>query len=400
MRKLLVLLFVHLVTCASAQPANSSTTAATATATTPSGTVGNAVAGGSGFGAAFDNNLANVIGLKWEELPALKHTVEYWFINNDVHMDTQSLLSYSSFNIRGFLSQGGFPYEQSNELTLFMLNRGLALWRGSSQVQLYRETNPRVYDGFWNDQWHHVAYTYDSSGPSVSMYLDGTKLDFGTFWMTLPDNEEQLATETAPFSNSFSVAEHEDAQKYYGNLTLPITLVPAPTACGGPPANPNPSDEKVAFLIQDPNDADCSRFDQAQWAVASGAWIVLFAKPELDPEVAEEEVEEFWGNVNDTFPLTVPVLAVEYDAATNITIAEAAQWVRLQDPVVPALGFSDPIDTIGVLALGQEPDSPWGDFDKFQAVNGVIDEFRVWNTVRTPGESVHPSRCNLCLILV
>ena len=40
----------------------------------------------------------------------------------------------------------------------------------------------------------------------------------------------------------------------------------------------------------------------------------------------------------------------------------------------------------GVLHLGQEADRPWGDFEELQALTAVVDELRVWNTVRTAAQ--------------
>ena len=45
-----------------------------------------------------------------------------------------------------------------------------------------------------------------------------------------------------------------------------------------------------------------------------------------------------------------------------------------------------PIQPNGVVSVGQEPDKPWGDFDELQGLAGVLDEFRVWESIRTDAE--------------
>ena len=45
-----------------------------------------------------------------------------------------------------------------------------------------------------------------------------------------------------------------------------------------------------------------------------------------------------------------------------------------------------PIESGGVITLGPEPDTPWGEFDDLQALTGVIDELRVWKRLRTDVE--------------
>jgi hypothetical protein len=58
-------------------------------------------------------------------------------------------------------------------------------------------------------------------------------------------------------------------------------------------------------------------------------------------------------------------------------------FLRLRDPAEVGPGFGQVIEAGGVLTLGQEPDIPWGDFDPFQATNGVFDELHIWSVTRT-----------------
>jgi hypothetical protein len=44
------------------------------------------------------------------------------------------------------------------------------------------------------------------------------------------------------------------------------------------------------------------------------------------------------------------------------------------------------INVGGVLHLGQEADRPYGDFEELQGFTGVVDELRVWTSVRTDAE--------------
>ena len=52
--------------------------------------------------------------------------------------------------------------------------------------------------------------------------------------------------------------------------------------------------------------------------------------------------------------------------------------------MVPSLPDSSP--TPSRPPTPQEPDAPWGDFDELQALDAIVDEFRVWNATRTDAE--------------
>ena len=45
-----------------------------------------------------------------------------------------------------------------------------------------------------------------------------------------------------------------------------------------------------------------------------------------------------------------------------------------------------PVQGGGIIHMGQEADKPWGDFEELQAFTGVVDDLRVWTTVRTDAE--------------
>jgi hypothetical protein len=51
-----------------------------------------------------------------------------------------------------------------------------------------------------------------------------------------------------------------------------------------------------------------------------------------------------------------------------------------------ACDMGRPLQSGGIVHLGQEADRPYGDFDEFQAFTGIVDELRVWNVVRTDAQ--------------
>jgi len=82
--------------------------------------------------------------------------------------------------------------------------------------------------------------------------------------------------------------------------------------------------------------------------------------------------------------LAVPVIIVPYEMGQVIQERGTMTFTRIRDPATVSEEFGQLIEPAGVLTIGQEPDIPWGDFDPFQAITGVMDEFRVWNVVRSP----------------
>ncbi|KAL1499713.1 hypothetical protein AB1Y20_012400, partial [Prymnesium parvum] len=62
---------------------------------------------------------------------------------------------------------------------------------------------------------------------------------------------------------------------------------------------------------------------------------------------------------------------------------------------VGACGMGLRLQPNGIVHLGQEADRAWGDFDEFQALTGVIDELRVWHTIRTDEEIASSHRSTL-----
>lgn len=51
-----------------------------------------------------------------------------------------------------------------------------------------------------------------------------------------------------------------------------------------------------------------------------------------------------------------------------------------------ACDFGMGLQAGGVIHLGQEADKPWGDFEELQALTAIVDELRVWSTVRTDAQ--------------
>jgi len=78
--------------------------------------------------------------------------------------------------------------------------------------------------------------------------------------------------------------------------------------------------------------------------------------------------------------------ATTWDTATGI----AAQWVngtlRSNNTKLGVGQFGSPLTQDGSMFLGQEADAFAGLFDEGQALDGLVDELRVWDHVRSPAE--------------
>jgi len=242
--------------------------------TNTTATVGNCVAGGSGHGLYFDYTRgADVVSLRWDNIPRDTLTVEVWFKNTDTFLNEVSLLSYSAFNVYGYNSSGKVlqtqqqplhsvqtngsntsttiieedeeddydllhttieeasalqppppPYEAANELSLRISRQRWVLWRGGqSECELTSDVNPKIEASYMDGQWHHYAFSIDASAQTASLYLDGEHLDFGTtlldgvdFHQLVEEDESHHLCHKANYSSDWDVAESPDALEYYG----------------------------------------------------------------------------------------------------------------------------------------------------------------------------------------
>ncbi|CAB9505497.1 activated protein kinase catalytic subunit alpha-1 [Seminavis robusta] len=399
-----LLVHVLLATAATATATATATTASnntgsnttTSSTTSPTSSPGNCVAGGSGFGYAFDWTRPDTISLKWSDIPAGRHTVEYWYRITDLHLTSNHIVSYSAYNVRGYLGQGGQPYEAANELFFLTQPDSISLWRGSGRVTLRTSQNPRV-GTIYENEWRHLAYVFNSytNPPLVQFFLDGQQLDFASTQITLTTNgthtdadsgsdSQEVTYEKAPFSNDWDLPEHPDANEYYGvDQQKQVKVVENPCLLAEKAERFQWSDVvwvPLQSTTSTSSTAECTREEQALLVAAAGAYALVFEKNSSEPLFVEDDTTASNAGSFRYTKFFIPVIAI----TTPTIVPTHMNFTRTKDPLSYAPDFSGLVEPNGVLALGQEPDRPWGDFDPQQAANGCLDEFRVWSSARTP----------------
>ena len=91
---------------------------------------------------------------------------------------------------------------------------------------------------------------------------------------------------------------------------------------------------------------------------------------------------------------------VSSNDTTIVTKVSTYQDGELADEDMPVNDAGDviPVDGDGVLVLGQDQDSPGGNFDKDQAFSGEISQFGIWKRVLTVEEIQEMAVCNVSTI--
>ena len=263
----------------------------------------------------------------------------------------------------------------------------IRLWRGTESLDLQKSNNARA-DTYTTD-WTHLAFTIARESGEVGFYVDGDLLDFGTALIST----EQLGGESLSISYTnlewgapWDAPDDESAAQYYGKNQI-ATVVSINDACDESVIQDLEIDEKTIVLLK--HSGECSDYDQGRNMANAGAWMIMFEELVVLDGGDENTGSEDGGSAAQPDEalqplLAVPVLSISPADFTAMVANGSASVTRTRTAQRPGTPISTTVESNGVLALGQEPDAPWGDFDEFQSANGVVDEYRVWNTVRSP----------------
>jgi len=288
--------------------------------------------------------------------------------------------------VRGFLSEGGPIYSSANEHMLAVAPDYLRVWRREAPVELNAQDNPKA--ATFTNGWRHYAFSTNGETGEVAFYVDGEQLDFGYSAIEVPGGNGKgsngpIDYDNAPYGNSWDAAGSDDSEGYFGTNNATVIFEDYQDFCSTSlPVNFSLSPSKKPVITLNITEK-CSRYEQARNAEAAGAWMVVIEK-EIEETMEGDETAH---NSNTKIkPLSIPVLmipSIDMDAiqrASYIIVTRSKQTYSAES------NYRSPIDTNGILCFGQEPDTvgPLGDFDFTQVCEGIIDEYRIWNAIRTP----------------
>lgn len=285
-------------------------------------------------------------------------TVEYWFKNTNPNSDYYLIHSYSAYNVEGFLSEGGEPYEAANEVLFVMAPEFMSVWRGVTTQFLQKTSNPKA--ATYSNEWRHFAFTIKREIGEVAFYLDGDLLDQAIADIQIENDEDQgpisVAYTRLGFSNQWDVADSTDSKNYLGTNIISIAVVE--DACNQIFTNTSYVAGKAALVRK--NDA-CSTYEQARAVADATPWMIIFEEgDEAATNTDADESEKIFDDSSEV-AISAPVVTLSSEDFDKLIETDRI-IVKCSKVAQVATSFTNPVETNGILHLGQEADIPWGDF--------------------------------------